>query len=291
MKSFELPFIFKSGEYNLLGIIHGANTASKTGVLIVVGGPQYRVGSHRQFVLLARFLCKHNIPVMRFDCHGMGDSVGPMASFEDFEHDIKAAINAFFERAPNLEHVVIWGLCDAASAALFYAHQDDRVKGLILLNPWVRTESGVAKAYVKHYYLSRLLDSAFWKKILKGRFNFIKSFCSLLGMIYSIFSRKARTTSGDENATSLFNRNIPLPERMLNGLIHFQGKTLFILSGNDLTADEFRDLVKDSSEWQAAMSRKSIIQQQLNEANHTFSRKEWRNTVEQWSLDWLKCLK
>jgi len=28
--------------------------AARTGVVIVVGGPQYRVGSHRQFTLLAR---------------------------------------------------------------------------------------------------------------------------------------------------------------------------------------------------------------------------------------------
>jgi uncharacterized protein len=291
MKSTELPFIFKSGENNLLGIIHGANVQSKTGVLIIVGGPQYRVGSHRQFVLLARFLGKHNIPVMRFDCHGMGDSVGPITSFEDYEQDIKAAIDSFFEHVPCLERVVIWGLCDAASAALFYAHQDDRVKGLILLNPWVRTESGAAKTYVKHYYLSRLTDIELWKKISKGRFDFIASFRSLLGMIYSIFSKKVTTTSGDESATSLFNRNTPLPERMLNGLIRFQGNTLFILSGNDLTADEFRDLVKSSSEWQNIMSKESVIQRQLNEANHTFSRKEWRNVVEQWSLDWLKRLK
>jgi hypothetical protein len=29
---------------------------------------------------------------------------------------------------------VIWGLCDGASAAMFYAEQDRRVSGLVLLN-------------------------------------------------------------------------------------------------------------------------------------------------------------
>ena len=35
-------------------------------VLIVVGGPQYRVGSHRQFVLLARALARQGFTAMRF---------------------------------------------------------------------------------------------------------------------------------------------------------------------------------------------------------------------------------
>jgi len=53
--------------------------AADTGVLIVVGGPQYRVGSHRQFVMLARFLADHGVPCMRFDYRGMGDVSGECA--------------------------------------------------------------------------------------------------------------------------------------------------------------------------------------------------------------------
>ena len=287
----EIPFIFSSGNNDLLGIVHSPSNAENTGVLIIVGGPQYRVGSHRQFVLLARFLSQHNIPVMRFDYHGMGDSSGPITSFEDCEHDIKAAIDNFLNHVPHLENIVIWGLCDAASAALFYAHQDDRVKGLILLNPWVRTESGEAKAYVKHYYLSRLTDRELWQKVLKGKFNFVESFRSLFSMISTMFSKKASVVADEEDLVSLFNSNISLPERMLSGLSRFQGSTLFILSGNDLTADEFRDLVKSSPEWQNAMNQDRITLQQHDEANHTFSRKEWRDIVAQWSLDWIKRIK
>jgi len=52
------------------------------GVLIVVGGPQYRVGSHRQFLLLSRRLAAEGHPVMRFDYRGMGDASGAMRGFE-----------------------------------------------------------------------------------------------------------------------------------------------------------------------------------------------------------------
>ena len=68
------------------------------GVLIVVGGPQYRVGSHRQFTLLARDLAAHGVPVMRFDYRGMGDSEGDARDFEDINEDLCCAADQFFEK-------------------------------------------------------------------------------------------------------------------------------------------------------------------------------------------------
>ena len=53
----------------------------RIGVLIVVGGPQYRVGSHRQFTLLARRLAAQGYPTLRFDYRGMGDSGGERRRF------------------------------------------------------------------------------------------------------------------------------------------------------------------------------------------------------------------
>ena len=77
---------FCSHEQQLLSIIHPAQAAEitdpQTGVLIIVGGPQYRVGSHRQFVQLARALASNGIATMRFDYTGMGDSQGKKAEFD-----------------------------------------------------------------------------------------------------------------------------------------------------------------------------------------------------------------
>src|SRR5690349_24048098 len=52
------------------------------GVLLVVGGPQYRVGSHRQFALLCRRLAGRGVPALRFDYRGMGDADGAARTFE-----------------------------------------------------------------------------------------------------------------------------------------------------------------------------------------------------------------
>ena len=148
----EAPVVFNCSNEQLVGIIHHTEEKSDIGVLIVVGGPQYRVGSHRQFILLARKLAVNNIPVMRFDYRGMGDSSGSLRDFEDINTDIRSAIDVFISNRQGLEKIVIWGLCDAASAALFYAYTDDRVTGLVLLNPWARTEEGLNETHIQNYY-------------------------------------------------------------------------------------------------------------------------------------------
>jgi len=280
----EEPVVFECNGRRLVGIVHAAGSAA-TGVLVLVGGPQYRVGSHRQFLLLARHLAANDVPVMRFDYRGMGDSEGDIRPFEYVTADIRAAINAFFEASPSLSSVVLWGLCDAASAAAFYAYRDSRVAGLILLNPWVSTEAGEAKAYLRHYYLQRLFNKDLWKKLLAGQFQFKRSLTSLLQNV-----KKSHGTPGDsgqqEDALAE-QEQLPLPDRMYLGLVRFQGWVNIIISGDDLTAAEFEDMVKGSKSWQKLLSAKGVAFFHLPEANHTFSKQIWRDQVAKQTYHWL----
>src|SRR5262245_60307703 len=69
----ERAVVFGCEGEELLGVLHepasdgATGTPASTGVIIVVGGPQYRVGSHRQFVLMARELARRGHAVLRFD--------------------------------------------------------------------------------------------------------------------------------------------------------------------------------------------------------------------------------
>src|SRR3546814_1414367 len=78
---------FPCAEAELVGILHLPAAAARRGVLIVVGGPQYRAGSHRQFLLIARRLAEQGYPVLRFDHRGIGDSDGPYLGFEALDAD------------------------------------------------------------------------------------------------------------------------------------------------------------------------------------------------------------
>jgi exosortase A-associated hydrolase 1 len=274
----EIPLVFNCHGQQLLGIIHQCPDMTTTGVLVIVGGPQHRSGSHRQFTLLARHLAEQHIATMRFDARGMGDSEGEPRSFQELDDDIGAAIDCFFANCPTLKQVVLWGLCDAASAALFYAHQDSRVKGLILLNPWVFTQQGAAKTYLKHYYLQRLFNLGFWKKLFQLKFDFKDSIASFLKQL-----RLAKTVKQPATVQSL-------PVRMRESLKQFQHPVLFILSGRDLTASEFKETIKADAEWQTLLKQPQIQRQDFETADHTFSSSLWRKQVEQWTTAWLNSI-
>lgn len=297
----ERAIIFDRQGDELIGILHPGQSEARVGVLVIVGGPQYRVGSHRQFVLLARALAAAGIPAFRFDYRGMGDASGTMRSFEEVQDDIAAAIDSFVGSAPTLEKVVLWGLCDAASAAIDYGWRDPRVAGLVLLNPWVRTEEGLAKTFLKHYYLQRLTSLTFWSGLCRGRVNPLTSLRSLL-----IHVRKAAGGQSESPANGLDTMLVPasdsqdrrieqtplkpgetLPVRMAEGWRRFKGRILLILSGNDLTAAEFLETVGSSDAWSGLLEAPSVSRRDLPDATHTFSCQAWRAQVEHWTLEWL----
>ncbi|HEX8615476.1 MAG TPA: hydrolase 2, exosortase A system-associated [Telluria sp.] len=275
---------FSCGGDALFGIVSVPGQAAKRAVLIVVGGPQYRVGSHRQFTTLARGLAAQGIAALRFDYRGMGDSHGAMRDFEVVGEDLRAAVDSLFKAVPGVEEVVIWGLCDGASAAIFYAADDARVTGLVLLNPWVRTSGGHAKATIKHYYRARLFDPELWKKILRGQFNVGAAAGSFLRIAGAAFGKGKGKGGGSAGAAAA----ATLPERMQAGLARFRGKVLLIISGADLTAQEFLDTAAASDQWQGLLAAPQVSRQTLVDADHTFSRRVWKDQVLHWTGDWLR---
>jgi exosortase A-associated hydrolase 1 len=263
-----------------------ASAQARRGVVLVVGGPQYRVGSHRQFTLLARELAQQGVPVLRFDYRGMGDSEGEIRDFLNVDADLRAAIDAFSAELPALREVVLWGLCDAASAAMLYAQHDARVAGLVLLNPWARTEEGAARATLKHYYLSRLTQAGLWRKIAQGRFDYAAAARSFFSLCGNALRRKS-APAGRAAIGPPANRAPSLPEQMLAGFSRFEGRALIIISGADLTGREFSDMAAAPA-WRRLMRGKRVSHRTLPQADHTFSRPDWRDQVAQWTADWLR---
>jgi exosortase A-associated hydrolase 1 len=282
----ERAFTFPCRTATLVGILHPSDQPTQRGVIIVVGGPQYRIGSHRQFVMLARSLASHGVPVLRFDHRGIGDSDEPYLGFEALDQDIAAAVDAFMAQCPGLREVILWGLCDAASAILFYAHQDPRIAGIVLLNPWVRTPQSEARTYLRHYYVQRLTDRDFWRNLLSGRFSPRRSAISLWGLIAQRLGITARSTARVENANIRDTR--PLPERMAHGLSKFKGGVLLIMCGRDLTAREFEDAARSSKTWRRLLTEPRVSRRDLPAADHTFSRQIWRDKIVEWSCHWVR---
>lgn len=260
----------------LFGILARPEKPTDLGIVVVVGGPQTRVGSHRQFVLLGRALAAAGHPTLRFDVRGMGDSSGEQRDFEHIAPDIRAAIDTLREQCPGVRGVVLWGLCDAAAAALLYcdAAHDPRVAGLCLLNPWVRSEASLARTQVKHYYGRRLLQKDFWAKLLSGQLD-------IVGALRELLRKLGQATTKTEAP-------LGFQERMARGWKDFTGPILLILSGDDYTAKEFLEFTADAPSWRGLLDRPGVSRVDVPAADHTFSSQEWRKTVENACLDWLK---
>ena len=274
----------------LIGILHRPEQRARRGILMAVaGGPQYRVGGHRQLVLWARRMAQEGYAVLRFDYRGWGDSHGEFHDFDAVEQDISAAVECFKKQIPELEEIVLWGECNAASAILFYAYRDPSIKALALLNPWVRTVEGQAKAILRHYYVARFMEPSFWKKVLTLQFNPLRSLGSALKLVNNLRSRSNKNASNVAAPSSAeLARDVPLPDRMLAGLSQFKGPILLVISGRDLIAREFDELVRSSTGWQEQLSSKAITRHDFVDADHTFSSAVDRNQVVSWGLDWLR---
>lgn len=279
----EEAVVFACEGEQLLGILcRPANAQpSACGVVIVVGGPQYRAGSHRQFVQWSRALAAAGHAVLRFDVRGMGDSTGAQRSFQALDADIGAAVNCLLDRCAGLAGVVLGGLCDGASASLLYLQRqrDERVLGLVLLNPWVRSEQTLSRTYVKHYYLQRLADRSFWSRLLRGRVA-LQAARELFGHLAAAFGRRASSPASPAAAA-------PYPELMAAALRQQPRPVLLALSGNDYTAKEFLEFTELSPDWVRWLAAPHVRRLDLPGADHTLSQTEPRAQFEQASIAWL----
>lgn len=283
MKFAEEALVIPCGDDRLLGIVTRSVQPANLGLIVVVGGPQYRVGSHRQFVLLARCLASAGYTVLRFDYRGMGDSSGEARTFDDVHDDIAAAIDMLQARCPHVERVVLWGLCDGASAALLQVNKsaDRRIVGLCLLNPWVRSEATLARTQLKHYYLERLIQANFWHQLLRGEFAWRRAFQDFWGNL----------TAWRSATQPQLARDAPFQQCMALAWGQFKGQILLILSTNDYTAKEFLECAKSDPHWRGLLERPGLQRVDVAGADHTFSNEQWRASTEHALLHWMHALR
>lgn len=281
MTAVEQVLLFPCAGDELVGVLSEPSAPlpapPETGVVILVGGPQYRVGSHRQFVLLARTLAKSGFPCLRFDRRGMGDSTGIARPFEQIDEDVRAAIDAMVHHVPSIRRVVLWGLCDAASAACLYAPSDERVAGLVLLNPWIRTEQTEAATRLRRYYLRRAFQVDFWRKAWTGRVRLGSSAQGLANAMRSALGRGGVTAGA------------PLAVRMAQSIAVRRTPYVLVLANDDLVAMEFVDHALDLDAWRA-IEDLGLRRVRVPGAGHTFASAGLRAAAEAATLDFVRAV-
>lgn len=270
----DLPIVFECEGDRLVGVLSLPESPPGIGVVVVVGGPQYRAGSHRQFAHLSRSLADAGIACLRFDYRGMGDSEGSPRHFDAIDADIECAVKELRRRVPQVRKIVLWGLCDGASAAFIALRRLQGIAGVIALNPWVRSETSLDQAIVRHYYLQRVLSGEFWTKLLGGRLELRRAAGELLRRLTAMLGG-ARGESDQGSPSHSFR------DRMSDGLKRFDGPVLIVLSGKDLTAQEYVAFAESDAPWKSAVAGNArVVTEHFTGADHTFSNATLRGQVE-----------
>jgi len=273
----ERPFWIDGPQGPMLAVLSEcADPARRHGVglVIVSGGAQYRAGAHRQFALLARALADQGHAVLRFDLPGMGDSPGEPLAFESSAPSVKAALDALQAQAPYARRAALWGLCDGASACLLYQDQtpDERLAGMALLNPWVRSEQTLAAAHLKLYYRDRLRQRDFWRKLLRGGVGLQ----ALRGLAQTVRQRLSPPAAP-----------LPFQARMARAWRAFDRPVLLLLSEKDITAREFDEALTDRAIWGLGGQRPNVQRVSLSGADHTLSDPGASLAMQSHTLRWL----
>ena len=139
----EHPVLFDCEGERLVGIIAVPESAARVAVLVIVGGPQYRAGAHRQFVQLCAAARRRRLPgdALRLSRHGRqhgrrADVRGMRSGYRG--RDRRAAVELSRRRAR-----AFYGACAMPRpppSTTGSRRRIARVAAMALLNPWVRSE-------------------------------------------------------------------------------------------------------------------------------------------------------
>ena len=257
-----LPLTFGCGSLTLAGTLDTA--PGSAGLLIVSGGNEIRAGAFGGQAELAARIARAGFPVFRFDRRGVGDSEGENRGFRGSERDIAAALDAFRAMAPQVERVVGFGNCDAASALMLAGGAG--LSGLVLSNPWTMEGSGEGAEGTEHNapppgairarYAEKLRNPREIVRLLRGGVDLNKL---ARGLVRSL--KPASPPSS-------------LAQDMHAGLATFTGPVRILLATADRTAQVFE------TAWDAVTGGPDPRIQRCEGAGHSY--------VEPIHRDWLK---
>jgi pimeloyl-ACP methyl ester carboxylesterase len=187
--------------------------------ILLNSGILHRVGSCRLHVRLARALSRQGFTSLRFDFSGMGDSETRRdnLSFEDAcRSEVREAMD-FVASARGARHFVLLGLCSGADMAHLAAAEDDRVAGLMFIDPWAyRT-----RRYWFTHYAQRVFKADVWKNWARIRVR------RMLGEISA--RRPAQSTESVTYDVPKYVREFPSRETVARDLAGFMRRDIRML--------------------------------------------------------------
>ena len=225
--------------------------AGDTGLLIVSGGNEIRIGAHRGMARLAADIATAGYPVFRFDRRGIGESEEENGGFTTSAPDIAAALTAFKNACPAMTRTIAFGNCDAATALLL--HHTSGIDTHVLANVWVVEPDGdlPSTAAIRARYRERLKDPRSWVGLFTGAINLRK----LAGGLLRIATPQPPALLVQSVAAALNAAEAPI---------------IILLAARDGTAIAFAD-AWNGPLFATARARTNIGVKMIDSASHSFA--------------------
>lgn len=216
-----------------------------TGVLIVSGGNEIRVGAHRGMALLAARLASDGVPVFRYDRRGVGDSAGDNRGFEGAHDDLIAAAATFRHEAA-VTRLIGFGNCDAATTLAWWGREAG-LDAVVLANPWTVAPSAdlPPPAAVRAHYAGRLRDPRAWARLARGGVS--------IGRLF-----RAMRHSTDKAPEQ------PLAQRTLAAIRDWGDAATIVVARGDHTAIAYADAAR-----RAGLAPRTV---EIDTPSHSFAR-------------------
>ncbi len=249
-------------------------------VLVVLNtGISHRVGHHRMHVELCRAVARQGTMAVRFDFRGIGDSA-PLDGADPGEGalaDIGQVLRELGDRL-GARRFVLCGLCSGADQSLRFASRDDRVAGVVLIDPQVpRTRRHRIAVAV-----GRLRMWGTWRNLILGRSR--------------VYGRLFRPGSApkDETSDEYMDRQLNRPEsrdalgRCFAAAIDRGVKILAVFTTEERERWSYRGQLFDA--FPTVPLERAISLVELQDADHLLSRRDDRakliETVTAWLGSW-----
>jgi hypothetical protein len=136
-------------------------------VLILNSGVMHHVGTCRLSVKIARAIADKGLLVVRFDFSGIGDSEPRRGalSFEESSIAETREVMDYLQKTRGISQFILYGLCSGADASYCTGLADERVVGMMKIDPYCyRTWQ-----YSLRYYVPLLFHMDRWQSFLSKK--------------------------------------------------------------------------------------------------------------------------